>query len=175
MTYIGIIAGGIAGFLYWKFIGCTSGACPITSNKYISVIYGALLGSLLLSTFAGSTTKPGFMNKIFGGDSSKSYSNINAEEMITMLTDTEYVIIDVRTPGEWKTGYIHGTDKFMDINADDFEEKILSLDKSKNYIIYCRSGNRSSNACSIMSKNGFKNLYNLSGGINKWSGEIKKD
>ena len=53
MSYIGIITGGVAGFLYWKFIGCASGSCPITSNKYISVFYGALLGSLLLSTITG--------------------------------------------------------------------------------------------------------------------------
>lgn len=175
MSYIGIIAGGVAGFLYWKFIGCASGTCPITSNKYISVIYGALLGSLLLSTIAGSTTNPGFMNRIIAGDSAKTYININAEEMSSMLSDTEYVIIDVRTPEEWNTGYITGTEKFMDINEGNFEDQIQSLDKSKKYIVYCRSGNRSSKACSIMSRNGFTNLYNLSGGINKWNGEIKKD
>jgi rhodanese-related sulfurtransferase len=175
MSYIGIIAGGVAGFLYWKFIGCASGTCPITSNKYISVIYGALLGSLLLSTIAGSATKPGFMNRIFAGDSSKTCININAEEMSSMLSDTEFVIIDVRTPDEWSTGYITGTDKFIDINTGNFEDQLESLDKSKKYIVYCRSGNRSSKACSIMSRNGFTNLYNLSGGINKWNGEIKKD
>ncbi|MBK8551042.1 MAG: rhodanese-like domain-containing protein [Ignavibacteria bacterium] len=114
------------------------------------------------------------MSKIFGGDSSKSYSNINTEEMITMLEDTEYVIIDVRTPGEWKTGYIHGTDKFIDFNSQDFEDQIQGLDKTKNYVIYCRSGNRSSKACEVMSSKGFSKLHNLSGGISKYTGEIKK-
>ncbi len=43
----GVIAGGILGYLYYKFIGCATGACPITRNPYISTIYGALLGLLL--------------------------------------------------------------------------------------------------------------------------------
>lgn len=41
------IAGGSAGFAYYYFIGCTGGACPITSNPYISTAYGALLGTVL--------------------------------------------------------------------------------------------------------------------------------
>ena len=175
MTYIGIIAGGIAGFLYWKFIGCASGACPITSNKFISVAYGALLGSLLFSTIAGCTTKKNEAGNFSGKDSGKSVKNINAEEMLSMISDTGIVIIDVRTPGEWSSGYISGTDKFIDINSEDFENQILNLDKTKSYIVYCRSGNRSSKACEIMNKKGFTDIYNLSGGINKWTGELKKD
>ena len=84
MTYIGIITGAVAGFLYWKFVGCTSGTCPITSNKYISIAYGALLGSLLFSTFAGATTKSGFITKLFKKDTTANYVNINQEEMLTM-------------------------------------------------------------------------------------------
>ena len=48
---IGILVGGVAGFLYYHFVGCTSGTCPITSNPYITVLYGALLGYLLLDMF----------------------------------------------------------------------------------------------------------------------------
>jgi len=39
-----IIPGIIAGFLYWKFVGCTSGTCPITSNWHSMVLFGALIG-----------------------------------------------------------------------------------------------------------------------------------
>lgn len=48
---IGVSLGAITGFLYWKFIGCTSGSCAITSNPLNSTIYGAIMGALLLSTF----------------------------------------------------------------------------------------------------------------------------
>ncbi len=45
-TAIPVIIGAAGGFLYYKFIGCASGACPITSNPWSSTIYGAVLGLL---------------------------------------------------------------------------------------------------------------------------------
>lgn len=44
---IGIALGAVAGYLYWRFVGCTSGTCPITSKWYNSTAYGALIGVLL--------------------------------------------------------------------------------------------------------------------------------
>ena len=44
---IGIAIGGTAGFLYYTFVGCASGTCPITSNPYGSVLYGAVMGALV--------------------------------------------------------------------------------------------------------------------------------
>ncbi|MBP6231414.1 MAG: hypothetical protein KA397_07180 [Paludibacteraceae bacterium] len=46
---IGSIVGAIGGYIYWYFIGCDSGGCPITSSPYNSVIWGAIMGALLLS------------------------------------------------------------------------------------------------------------------------------
>jgi len=51
LKIIGLLAGGIGGFLYYHFVGCASGLCPITSNPYISVLYGALMGYLLFDMF----------------------------------------------------------------------------------------------------------------------------
>jgi len=39
-----VIGGALAGYGYYYFIGCNSGACPITSNPYISTLYGAVIG-----------------------------------------------------------------------------------------------------------------------------------
>ena len=50
-TLIGAIIGAAAGFLYWKFIGCSTGSCAITSNPVNSTLYGTVVGGLLLSTF----------------------------------------------------------------------------------------------------------------------------
>jgi len=47
---IGVVIGGLLGFLYYKKIGCASGSCPITSSPFVSTLYGAFLG-LTLSSF----------------------------------------------------------------------------------------------------------------------------
>jgi hypothetical protein len=47
---LGLVVGGGLGFAYYKFIGCSTGACPLTSNPWISSIYGAVLGALLATS-----------------------------------------------------------------------------------------------------------------------------
>ncbi len=51
LTLSGIILGTLGGFLYWKFVGCTGGSCPITSSPLMSSLWGAALGGLLFSMF----------------------------------------------------------------------------------------------------------------------------
>ena len=51
LKIIGTIAGLAGGFLYYHFIGCNSGGCPITSNPWISTLYGGLIGFLLFDLF----------------------------------------------------------------------------------------------------------------------------
>lgn len=53
---VGALLGAVGGFAYWHFVGCQSGTCPITSSPYISTIYGAVLGALLLSMFKKKET-----------------------------------------------------------------------------------------------------------------------
>jgi xanthosine utilization system XapX-like protein len=50
-TYIiGITLGALAGFIYWRFVGCTSGSCPITSHWFNTMLYGGIMGALLSGT-----------------------------------------------------------------------------------------------------------------------------
>ena len=48
---IGAVVGGGLGFAYYKFVGCSTGACPLTSNPFISSLYGMVLGALVASSF----------------------------------------------------------------------------------------------------------------------------
>ena len=48
---IGAVIGGGLGFAYYKFVGCSSGACPLTSHPVVSTIYGSVLGALLAGSF----------------------------------------------------------------------------------------------------------------------------
>jgi len=41
------LIGGAAGYLYYRFIGCKTGACPLTSSPWVSTLYGAIIGALL--------------------------------------------------------------------------------------------------------------------------------
>ena len=55
-TIIGIVTGAIAGFLYWRYWGCTNGKCLIQSNPYIMSAYGGLLGGLIVNLFKKQST-----------------------------------------------------------------------------------------------------------------------
>ncbi|HEY1047302.1 MAG TPA: rhodanese-like domain-containing protein [Bacteroidia bacterium] len=107
--------------------------------------------------------------------SNASVTNIDAPTFTKMLKDSNTIVIDVRTPGEVKEGYIPGAKLFWDYNSGDFEKNLGGLDSSKTYVVYCRSGVRSSKASQLLIDKGFKKVYNLEGGINGWPGEIKKD
>jgi rhodanese-related sulfurtransferase len=80
----------------------------------------------------------------------------------------DFMIIDVRTPQEYAGGHIADS-ILIDFNADDFEDKIGQLDREGKYLVYCRSGNRSSRALSVMQELGFKEVYNMLGGIGAWT------
>lgn len=96
-------------------------------------------------------------------NSSSSFKNIDAPTLCSMLKDKNVKVIDVRTPGEVSQGKIkHATN--INVNSPDFKQKVANLDKSKTYVVYCRSGMRSARACRMMGKMGFGDLYNLQGG-----------
>ncbi len=58
LTIIGIVFGSLAGYFYWKFVGCNSGNCAITSNPTTSNIYGAIMGGLFFSIFQKNKINP---------------------------------------------------------------------------------------------------------------------
>lgn len=99
---------------------------------------------------------------------------ISPEEFKSLMSKSDVVVIDVRTPEEVAEGFIEGADLFIDYNGCCFNEEIAKLEKNRTYVVYCRSGGRSSNASKFMAKNGFKDVYNLKGGIIQWDGNIIK-
>jgi hypothetical protein len=48
--FLGVLIGGTLGFLYYYFVGCTSGTCPITGNPYMSILFGGLFGFFIVSS-----------------------------------------------------------------------------------------------------------------------------
>ncbi len=100
------------------------------------------------------------------------FKNAPIAELTQLKNEKKAVVIDVRTPAEWQQGVIAGADLFIDYNGANFKQQIAKLDKSKTYIIYCRSGGRSAGASQVMSDAGFKNVINMQGGISSWGGKI---
>jgi len=100
------------------------------------------------------------------------FSNLMEREFRQALEeDKSIVLIDVRTEGEHRMGHIPNSLHF-DMFSPDLGQKIQSLDKDKNYFVYCRSGARSANVCSMMGQMGFPKITNLFGGLFDWKGEI---
>ena len=95
-------------------------------------------------------------------------TNMNVEDFSKKTAESGVVILDVRTPGEFMTGHIQGAQN-IDFEGGSFESQIESLDKNGTYAVYCRSGNRSGQAVKVMQDAGFKNIYNLDGGVIDWA------
>lgn len=103
-------------------------------------------------------------------DGQTKRTNLEATDFANKANELPHaLIIDVRTPDEFSKGHIQKA-KNIDWNGDDFEKQIATLDKAKPVFVYCLSGGRSSSAASKMRKDGFKEVYELDGGIMKWRG-----
>jgi rhodanese-related sulfurtransferase len=80
--------------------------------------------------------------------------------------DANFVILDVRTPDEFKSGHIENAIN-INLNSGDFKDQLNKLDKNKIYVVYCRSGHRSGNAVKVMKELKFMEVYDI-GGIIQW-------
>ncbi|MFK7951499.1 MAG: rhodanese-like domain-containing protein [Ekhidna sp.] len=97
-----------------------------------------------------------------------SFENISVEKFSQLMQEENHVILDVRSPQELAEGAVPGH-TMINFFDGDFHDQIEKIDKSKDYLVYCRSGNRSGQACAMMSSMGFEGkLYNLEGGIGAW-------
>lgn len=96
--------------------------------------------------------------------------NLSAVEFDTQLkSNFTAPLIDVRTPDEFSKGHLQNAVN-IDWNGNNFDQEIAKLDKSKPVFVYCLSGGRSGQAASKMRADGFKEVYELQGGIMKWRG-----
>jgi rhodanese-related sulfurtransferase len=103
-----------------------------------------------------------------GCSSGSSAVDLSVSEFSSKVAEAGIITLDVRTPGEFNEGHIEGA-KLIDFQSGNFESEIATLDKTKTYAVYCRSGSRSGQAVKIMSDAGFTNIYNLDGGVIDWA------
>jgi rhodanese-related sulfurtransferase len=103
-----------------------------------------------------------------GCSTSSSTNNLSVTEFSSKTAESGVVTLDVRTPGEFNEGHVEGA-QLIDFQSGNFENDIATLDKSKTYAVYCRSGSRSGQAVKVMSDAGFTSVYNLNGGVIDWT------
>ena len=99
-----------------------------------------------------------------------TYRQVNMDEAITMMEEgSGYIILDVRTPGEFEEKHIPGAINVANetISTDEIPEL---PDKDQLILVYCRSGNRSKQASEKLVALGYTNIVEF-GGINDWPGE----
>ncbi len=101
----------------------------------------------------------------------KGYENIIVQEAYTLIKDNgdkdKFIILDVRTPQEYASGHLENAIN-IDYFSTLFQDSLATLDKDKTYLIYCRTGKRSSGALQIMKTMDFRKVYNMVNGIEAW-------
>lgn len=149
----------------------------IRMNRDISSISVALLLFFgLIATSCNSGTRQD--DKAKQSDVTEAiitkYQNIDVAQFDKLRESTDYVVLDVRTPGEIAAGKI-GDPVELDYFAPSFSADLAKLDKSKKYLVYCKVGGRSAKAAQRMVDMGFTNVYNLQGGFVSWFATSPED
>ena len=101
-------------------------------------------------------------------DAQNAVVDLEPKEFAKKLSEKkERTLIDVRADWEYEEGHLVNA---VNVNwdGDNFESETSKLDKSKPVFLYCYAGGRSSEAANYLRKAGFKEIYNLDGGIEKW-------
>lgn len=93
--------------------------------------------------------------------------NVSVDNFAKSMNLKNVTLVDVRTQKEYDEAHIEGA-SIVDWKQRSFKDLIAKVDKKNPVLIYCRSGNRSGKAASTMQALGFKNVYNLSGGVKAW-------
>ena len=107
------------------------------------------------------------------GQTSK-FKTLDVNEFEKFISDTTVTILDVRTPAEYAEGHIPGTHFNIDVLEDSYTKVATeTLPKDKPVALYCRSGNRSKNAASILAEKGYE-VVELGSGFRGWVAAGKK-
>jgi rhodanese-related sulfurtransferase len=104
-----------------------------------------------------------------GVPAASAVKNLSVEQARELLEKQggKLVVLDVRTPGEFDAGHLKGATN-VNVMAPDFESRVSTLDRGKEYLVYCRTGNRSERAVQTLTRLGFTKLHHMTEGIVGW-------
>lgn len=137
-------------------------------NKILLLISMIVFLALILAGCANANTQNNVNNEEGG-----TYVRISGDEAKKIIDENRSVIIlDVRTPAEYKTKHIPGA--ILISNETITNKEIEGIKKSDTVLVYCRSGNRSREASEKLIAMGYKHVYDF-GGIDTWQYETESD
>jgi rhodanese-related sulfurtransferase len=126
----------------------------------MKMIYSIIfISSLILAAISGciGTTKP---------PEKAQYIDVSVQQAREMIDSGEVFILDVRTQEEYDAGHIKNSTL---IPVQVLDKRLNELPRDKKILVYCMSGIRSAQASQILVNNGFKDIYNMKGGITDWT------
>jgi rhodanese-related sulfurtransferase len=125
---------------------------------------GSLLPLLVLAIVWAACAKE-------SGDKGPAVRELNPVAASALLrehaADPSFVVLDVRTPAEFRREKIAGA-RNVDFHTPAFREALGALDRNATYLVYCRTGNRSAKTLPILRELGFRNVLHLTDGITAW-------
>ena len=98
-------------------------------------------------------------------EKNRKYQVVDTNGAVSLMDDDDLIILDVREEKERKAGFLSND---INIPMGQLKTKMDTLDKSKNILVYFKSGTRSDRIADILSKNDFQKVSSLKGGFNAW-------
>lgn len=95
-------------------------------------------------------------------------SSLTPSQFNELLQTNKYLLLDIRTADEYAAGHLKNAQQIDYYQTQAFSDYLDKLDKNAKYLIYCRTGKRSSAALQIMQSKGFEDVTELLGGYNAW-------
>ena len=95
--------------------------------------------------------------------------DVSVDEALRLWQAKEAILIDVRTPAEYREGHIPGV---ANIPLDELEKRLGEIPKDKKVVLICRTGNRSAQGARFLRSKGFDNVFNSTGGMSSWKGPV---
>ncbi len=142
-----------------------------TRTRIWLLLLVALIAAGLITACSTGTSTQSNVQTGAPAQSTSKFVTLPPEQVLKIIRENKdnpnLVILDVRTPEEYQSGHIDGAIN-VDFYAPDFPQQLDKLDKNKVYVLYCRSGNRSGRTVPLMKQLGFREVYEIQGGISNW-------
>lgn len=98
--------------------------------------------------------------------------HLSSDRVESLARSGNGVIVDVRESSEYREGHIP---RAKHISLTQLVYRLKEVPKDRTVVVVCRSGNRSAKAAELLQEAGYRNVYNLAGGMDKWNGPISKN